>query len=1461
MISPIKKFFVGFADSLLKPWLISTLVMLGGFGVTAGLWRDAQQIMMNGLQAEFNVAADQIAHNVLKRILAYEVVMRGVKGYFEGSKSITRDEFRTYVQDLQIQEKTPGVQGIGLALIVQKTDKAAHEKAVRKQGIADYHIKPEGERDRYAPIVFMEPLEENTKALGFDILTAYPEVSAALERSAKTGEVAVTSHITLIQDSGKPDILGFVMYLPIYRSGVKPDKQDDLNTAIIGWVDVPFRINDLMAGLSGEFDPDLLLEIHDGEPKSGQTRLYRSDGELDQDILSAGSPQTRRQVKIGDHRWTLLMSTTPAFEARMTSRNQPAQVAVTGIAITLLLSALIWFQASRRNRADAYFRQLFDLDGDGVLILSADFNIVKANPAALAMLGYSVGQLLQLRLPDILAKQEYQRLESVLNGLLTGSQHRDQWLYVRKNGSEFPVELGMHRMSDKRFVAVFRDLTEQKKTEQRIHRLTQLYQALSETNQAIVRMENGTDLFSLVCRYAVQHGGMTMAWIGQPDAAGASIAVVSAYGTGVEDLDDLNLSSSEAVSEGCRLTETALRENRAVIINDYLAVSLNCPKHVLIQPLGWGSAAAFPIQRNAKPFAVFNVYHTEKDAFDEEAIHLLTEMASDVSFALDNWDREAQRLAAEKALAESEARMTLILENVGAFIYLKDSEGRYLFANRQVLDLWGARLEDVIGFGDEKFFDEQTVARIRDIDRRVLTAGEIIRKEEVNALAKTGKMATYWSVKLPLHRPDGSIYALCGISTDITERKQVEIALREGEERYRLLFTANPVPMWVYDLNTRVFMAVNNAAVTHYGYTREEFLGMTVTELWPLGDAPDLQVKTQHSADKIGFYNQAGIWRHRKKDGTLIWVEISEHDLVFEGLDAAIVLAFDVSSRIASEQQLRLNAQVFECSREGILITDADNKIVAMNSAYCEMSGYKQEEVIGKAPCLIASRKHNKVFHDAMWDDILNKGHWQGEVTNCRKNGDLYEQWLAVSTIRDQHGRITHHICIMSDLSDHKAAEELIQFLSNFDPLTELPNRALLRDRTELAISSSLRTDSRLALMYIDLDRFNIINDSLGSENGDLLLKELSVRLTSHLHPDDTLCRQGGDEFILLLPDTDAEGAAHVAKKILDITAQPFIIGSQRVALTASIGTALFPQDGANFEQLIQSADAALFRAKQNGRNNFQFFTRQLHDQVKLMLQIENELRLALEQGQLLLHYQPQVDAKTMKIIGAEALIRWQHPQQGMIPPGRFIPIAEECGLIIDIGNWVLQTAILQLTAWQAAGLAIVPVAVNLSVVQFRQDTLYDKVVQLLRESKLDPAMLELEMTEGIAMENSERTISLLDKLHRLGVLLSVDDFGTGYSSLSYLRRFKIDKLKIDQSFVRNLGNTSEDEAIVIAIISLAKSLGFKTIAEGVETQGQLDFLLEKQCDEIQGYYFSKPVPAELFADMLRNGGVLTEKH
>ncbi|MGZ9155417.1 MAG: EAL domain-containing protein [Candidatus Binatia bacterium] len=721
----------------------------------------------------------------------------------------------------------------------------------------------------------------------------------------------------------------------------------------------------------------------------------------------------------------------------------------------------------------------------------------------------------------------------------------------------------------------------------------------------------------------------------------------------------------------------------------------------------------------------------------------------------------------------------------------------------------------------------------------------------------TERKQTEAELKRNLMEAERARQALLGVLED---QRESQAALRESEVRYRLMFSANPVPMWVYDLKTLAFIAVNDAAVTHYGYTREEFLGMTIADIRLPEDVPTLKEKIRHEAEQVDFYSHSGNWRHRKKDGSLIWAEISGHTLYFEGRYARIILAHDVTARIAAEEQLNLNARVFESSWEGVMITDAKNTIVSVNKAFTEITGYTPEETIGKNPHLLSAEKQDNFFYQTMWQDILNKDHWEGEILNRRKNGDVYPQRLSISCVRDQNGLIANYIGILSDLTQHKAAEERILFLSNFDPLTQLPNRELLRDRAQLVLATAKRAEGKVALMYLDLDRFKIVNDSLGPSIGDQLLKEMSNRLAGHLQLYDTLCRQGGDEFILLLPNTDAEAAAHIARKMLNVIAQPFTIDSQCLTMTASIGIAEFPQDGESFEQLAQSADAALFRAKANGRNNFQFFTRQMHLQAYETLQTENELRTALQQDELLLYYQPQVDAKTSKIIGAEALIRWQHPKKGMMSPARFIPIAEESGLIGEIGDWVLNTAVRQAADWQNAGLAIVPVAVNLSAMQFRQDTLYQTVAQTLRKCELDPGMLELEMTEGVAMENYEHTISLLDRLHKLGVAFSLDDFGTGYSSLSYLKRFRIDKLKIDQSFVHDLGRDPDDAAIVTAIINMAKSLGFKTIAEGVETREQLDFLREKQCDEIQGYFFSKPVPAEEFAKLLANGGDLSEK-
>lgn len=695
------------------------------------------------------------------------------------------------------------------------------------------------------------------------------------------------------------------------------------------------------------------------------------------------------------------------------------------------------------------------------------------------------------------------------------------------------------------------------------------------------------------------------------------------------------------------------------------------------------------------------------------------------------------------------------------------------------------------------------------------------------------------------------------IRRDVTVRERLAVSLRRESERMAHLMTVNPGVNYSLTADP---LGSGGFVVDYVSPKVEQITGYTVNQwletpgLWFERIHPDDRVKVLQAHQRL---KSGGLldyeYRFLHADGSYRWI----YDQLVRARDPvdnrSIVVGawLDVTEQRLAQEQLRLTAQVFESSQEGIVITDARNCLLSVNRAFTEITGYAKEEVMGRNPSLLSSGRQDKGFYSTMWRSIQTSGGWQGEIWNRRKNGNLYPQWLSISAIRNAEGQITQHIGILVDLSSRKAAEEKIRVLSNYDSLTQLPNRTLLQDRAQVALAVAQRNQTQVALLYVDLDRFKNINDSLGHANGDLFLQEIATRLRVNLHPDDTICRPGGDEFICLLPSADDQAAAHVAQRILAIIAEPFWLGEQQLSVTASIGIALFPENGADLARLSQCADSALFRAKAQGRSNFQFFAQQMHERANEVLRIENDLRRALENNELRLHYQAQVDATSMKIVGVEALVRWQHPELGMVMPGRFISVAEESGQIRELGNWVMYRAMQQNADWKAAGLPIVPVAINLSALQFKDDSLCDIVVDAMRVSGLDPAMVELEFTEGIMMGDSAFTIDLVARLHALGIALSIDDFGTGYSSLSYLKRFKIDKLKIDQSFVRDIHRDPDDEAIVTAIIGLARSLGFRTIAEGVETQAQLDFLRAHQCDEIQGYFYSRPVPADEFARLL----------
>ena len=568
--------------------------------------------------------------------------------------------------------------------------------------------------------------------------------------------------------------------------------------------------------------------------------------------------------------------------------------------------------------------------------------------------------------------------------------------------------------------------------------------------------------------------------------------------------------------------------------------------------------------------------------------------------------------------------------------------------------------------------------------------------------------------------------------------------------------------------------------------------------------------------------------------------------LVF--LVAPALYFFSFRPLLRDQTRRKIAAKVFENTREAVMIADHHAQIIMVNDAFCDITGYARDEVIGRNPRILSSGRQSNEFYQRMWHDLISEGQWQGELWNKRKNGEHYLESLSITVVYNRVGTVDYYIAHFADVMERKNAENRIEFLAHYDELTHLPNRSLLRQRVENLVAMAKRHCYKVALLFIDIDRFKNINDSLGHPIGDLLLQMVAKRFEKCLREEDAVARLGGDEFVIVLPIVkDREGVASVARKIVAMFNEPFIIEGYNLAVTPSIGISLYPEHGRDFDTLVKNADTAMYLAKQEGRNAFRFYDSRMNEHVTERLMLENELRKAIANNELTLHYQPIVQSGNGQLISAEALARWHHPELGWVSPTKFIPVAEESGLITVIGDWALETACRQNRAWQDSGMGAFPVAVNISAAQFHQSDFCSKVLEIAERNGLEPRFLALEVTESMVMRDIDGTIASLHQLNEAGFPLLIDDFGTGYSSLAYLKRFPIQKLKIDRSFINDLTTSSDDEAIVRAILSLAKALNFKVIAEGVETEAQLACLLEHGCDQIQGYYVSRPIPAEEF--------------
>ncbi|ADL56527.1 sensor domain-containing protein [Gallionella capsiferriformans] len=820
-----------------------------------------------------------------------------------------------------------------------------------------------------------------------------------------------------------------------------------------------------------------------------------------------------------------------------------------------------------------------------------------------------------------------------------------------------------------------------------------------------------------------------------------------------------------------------------------------------------------------------------------------------------------QNFLTEEKLHDSEERWKFALEGAGDGVWDWNPQTDEAFFSK--------RWNEIIGYTEHEFpatgsawvahLHPDDKDRVLSVIQGYLTDSREIYDVEYRIRCKDGSWKWILARGMLVSRDVyGKPLRMIGTHSDITQRKVDEELVLKNLEKWKKLFDILPIGVSIvnskngivdFNPSLEAILGISKEGLLQGDYDNWEYLRTDNTHM-DADEFPSLRaIKEQRVVKDVVI----GV---KKESGDIIWTSVSAAPLSYDS-NSCVTVTTDITKRKQFESELRVSATAFE-TQEGILITDENNVMLRTNAAFTAITGYTNKEAIGQNPRLLSSGRQNASFYSAMWKAINTTGVWEGEIWNRRKNGEIYPEHLTVTAVKDRNGMVTNYVGVLSDLTQRKAAEEKIENLAFFDPLTKLPNRRLLLDRLKQAMASATRSVTNGAVLFIDLDNFKALNDTYGHPMGDLLLQQVAKRLVSSVRDGDTVSRFGGDEFVVLLEGFDenpldaASQAETVGEQIFAALRQPYLIGTHEYHGTSSIGATLFNDKQQSIDELMKQADIAMYQAKKEGRNVLRFFDPQMQETIAKRTALEGDLRKAIENHQFQLHYQIQVD-ESRHPFGAEALIRWFHPEHGMVSPDQFIPLAEESDLILPIGYWVLETACARIQRWQhdakTSGFVL---SVNVSAKQFRQTDFVNQVQSLIQQYEINPSLLKLELTESMLLDNIEDTIATMSALKELGVKFSLDDFGTGYSSLQYLKRLPLDQLKIDQSFVRDIAVDASDRAIVRTIIAMAHSLDLDVIAEGVETEEQQKHLSSKGCKNFQGYLFGKPVPIEQFETSLR---------
>ncbi|TAN70456.1 MAG: PAS domain S-box protein [Methylobacter sp.] len=1073
---------------------------------------------------------------------------------------------------------------------------------------------------------------------------------------------------------------------------------------------------------------------------------------------------------------------------------------VTALLIWPLIPKLLQLPSPEAlQTSETYLRAIFDATPDAMLISNEQGIITMANQQTVFLLGYSINELLGQPI-ELLVPERFRAAHPALRAQFAAlAVARPMGVgravkALRKDGSELDVEISLSPIQTEQglfFASALRDITERKQAEATLRASEQRFRRMADSSPIMIWITNADGEPTFV----------NQSWL---DFAGFDSVQSMTYEGWINTIHpDDRQTAFLAYYQNTEVHEAITTEYRLRNANGEWR---------------WILDKGMPL-------------YDENDVF-----------SGYIGSAIDITERkQVQQLLQDKEQMLSESQR---IAHVGSWsvelatgcISWSDEMYRIFGVTQQS---FGHSLKTFLNLIHPN--DRATMRRWLS-DCRAGKKGEIdfcimLPDDSVRFIRGSGGLQ-YDEMKKPLR--------MVGSAQDITERKQAERVLNQIKAMIDLSLDG----FWIVDLMGNLLQA-NEAYAEISGYSIDELVNMHISQLEAIEGTE--QIKAHIAKIITQGYDQFET-RHRHKDGHSIDIDVSAAFL--PEFQQFCVFCRDITERKRIELDLRIAAIAFE-SQEAMVITDTESVILRINKAFTESTGYTEQEALGQKISLLKSGRHDAAFYAAMWESILSVGAWQGEIWDRRKNGEIYPKWLSITAVKGGDDVVTHYVGTHTDITERKVAEDQIKQLAFYDPLTQLPNRRLLQERLKHGINMERREGKQLGLLMLDLDRFKAVNDSLGHLAGDELLQQVAVRITARLRDVDMVARLGGDEFIVLLEDiAQPEDAARVAKEIItDLTKPFFLAQGNNVQIGASIGISLYPQHGETPELLMDHADAALYQAKDAGRGYFAYFSEDLTLAARERIALETRLRYAIGQQELRVFYQPQVDLADGRIVGAEALVRWQDPVDGLVPPLRFIPIAEETGLIMEIGGWVLRETCRQGRLWLDAGLPPITLAVNVSPHQFRRGDICALVATVLSDTGFPANQLELEITETGLMENQDNAAAILNNLRAQGVRLAIDDFGTGYSSLAYLKHFPLDVLKIDKSFIDDIPFHQDDMEIAATIVAMGHILGFKVLAEGVETVEQLAFLQEKGCDMYQGYIKSKPVPTDEFAELLRNQG------